>query len=160
MERGNLERMKIDYEEIRKKYNLPGFQELNEDFCIEKVAESETDFLVREIRRYVADKFVNCLRFVESILNPVNVPMFVFSVTKIITEKEKEKLREIYKKMAKREVELIGLDIKFSEEKEAEFINTSYKIWQEIKTELSGVIEFIKSNLDNKIEGAGEGYFG
>ena len=45
-----LEQLKKDYEVIRKKYNLPGFKELNEDFYIEEIAESETDILLRKIR--------------------------------------------------------------------------------------------------------------
>jgi len=90
-EENNLENLKEDYKEIQKKYDLPEFERLNEDFQIEKLAEIETDFLVREIRKFMADKFMNYLRFIESILNPVNVQMFVFSIIKSIGEEEKKK---------------------------------------------------------------------
>ncbi len=156
----NLENLKEDYKKIQKKYDLPEFKKFNEDFQIEKLAETETDFLVREIRKFMADKFMNYLRFIESILNPVNVPMFVFSIVKSIGEEEKKKLTEVYKKLAKCEVDLIRLDVKFSEDDEVKFVKESYDLWQEMKKDISGVIEVIKKNWDNKVEVNGKGYFG
>lgn len=156
----NLQELKENYKEIQEKYNLPAFERLNEDFHIEKIAENETELLIREVRKFMADRLFNYLRFIESFLNPVNVPMFVFSVIKIITPKEKEKLTEIYKKLAKMEVDLIELDIQFSEQKEAQFIKESYKIWQDIKEDMLKIVEVIKNNWDNKNETDNKGYFG
>ena len=156
----NLESLKEDYKKIQERYDLPEFEKLNEDFQIEKLAETETDFLVREIRKFVADKFMNYLRFIESILNPVNVPMFVFSIVKSIGEDEKKRLTEVYKKLAKCEVDLIGLDIEFSEDNEAKFVKESYEVWQEMKKDILGIIDVIKKNWDNKLESNGKGYFG
>lgn len=158
--KSNLKILKQDYKKIQGKYNLPSFEKLNEDFHIEKLVEVETDFLTREIRRFISDKFSNYLRFIEAILNPANSPMFIFSIVKSIGADEKKKLTEIYKKLVKVEVTLIELDIKFSEEKEIEFIKESYKIWQEIKKDVLGVLEIVKKNWDNKSEINGKGYFG
>ena len=156
----DLENLKKDYKEVQKKHNLPSFEKLNEDFQIEKIAEVETDFLVREIRKFIADKFSNYLRFVETILNPTNASMFVFSIIKSIGVEEKKKLIEVYKELTKTEVRLIELDTDFSEEKEAEFIKESYEIWQEIKKDILEVIRVIKKNLGNKFEVDGKSYFG
>ena len=156
----NLEKLKKDYQEIQQKYDLPSFEKLNEDFEIEKIAEVETDFLLREIRKCIADRLINYLRFIESILNPVNVPMFVFSIIKIITPKEKERLTEVYKKLAEQEVELIALDIKFSEEKEAKFIQEVYIAWQDIKKDMLNIVDVIKKNWNNKLGTNNKGYFG
>jgi len=156
----NLENLKKDYKKIQKKYDLPDFEKLNEDFQIEKVIEVKTDFLIREIRKFMADKFSNYLRFIEAILNPVNVSMFIFSVIKSIGVEEKNKLTDIYKNLAKIEVRLIELEVKFIEEKEADFIKESYNIWQKIKEDLLNVVGVIKENWDNKSEVNGKGYFG
>ena len=156
----DLESLKKDYLEVQKRYNLPSFENLNEDFQIEKIAEVETDFLMREIRKFIADKFSNYLRFIETILNPVNAPMFVFSIVKSIGIEEKNKLTNVYKELVKNEVKLIELDIEFSEEKEANFINESYKIWQKIKREILEVVKIIKKNWDNKTGIDEKGYFG
>lgn len=156
----NLKDLKKDYKEIQEKYSLPSFEEINEDFQIEKLAGIESDFLIREVRKIIAERLFNYLRFVESILNPVNVPMFIFSITKKITSEEKEKLADIYKKLAEKEIDLIDVDIKFSEEKEAQFIKTSCEIWQEIKEKMSQIVKVIKKNWDNKAGKSNRGYFG
>lgn len=159
-EKSDLEKLKEDYKEIQKKYNLPTFEELNKDFQIEKIAEVETDFLIREVRKFIVDKFSNYLRFIETILQPVNAPMFVFSIIKSIGAEEKKRLTDVYKKLVKNEVRLIELDIEFVEKKEVEFVKESYKIWQEIKKDILEVVEVIKKNWDNKFETNNKGYFG
>ena len=156
----SLENLKKEYLKIQERYNFPSFEKLNEDFQIEKIAEVETDILIREVRKFMADKFSNYLRFIEAILNPVNSPMFVFSIIKSINAEEKNKLIDIYKELAKIEVRLVEVDIEFSEEKEVEFIKESYKVWQEIKRDLLSFINIIKKNWDNKFEMNDKGYFG
>ena len=160
MAKESLEDLKKEYKELQKKYGLPVFEELNNDFQIEKISESETDFLLKEIRKLIAERFFNYLRFVESLLNPINVPMFVFSIVKTFSEKEKEKLTEIYKKLAKNEVELIELDIESTEEKEANFIKESYKLWQGIQKDILDVVKVIKKNWDAKSDANKKDYFG
>ncbi len=155
-----LEKLKEKYEKIREKYNLPEFSEMNKDFSIERISEVESDYLVREIRRVMAEKFSNYIRFIEALLNPVNSPMFVFSVVKSLTSEDKEKLKDIYKKLAKIEVEILEVDTDFKEEKEAEFINRNFKEWSEMKKELLKIITSINSNWNSKNEGNNKGYFG
>jgi len=159
-EKFNLAKLKEAYRVLQIKYNLPSFEKLNEDFQIEKAAELETDFVLREVRRYVTDKFFNYLRFIESILTPVNAPMFVFAITKTIGVKDREKLIELYKKIAKVDIDLIDLDVEYSEEKEADSIKKYYEMWQEIKKELLEVVDVIKKNWDTKIGEDTKSYFG
>jgi len=159
-EKSDLESLKENYKKIQVEHNLPSFEKLNEDFGIERIAEIETDFLIREVRKCVADRFSNYLRAIEGILNPANAPMFIFSIIKAINSREKEKFTEIYKKLAEIELELIELDIEFSEEKEAEFIKNSYKKWQEIKKDLLEIFKIIKDNWNKKFDVSGKSYFG
>ena len=159
-EKSDLENLKEDYAELQKKYSLPKFDDINKDFGVERISECETDFLLREIRKFVAEKFTTYLRFIESLLNPVNVPMFVFSVVKSLGVEEREKLTDAYKKIAKYEVELIALDMEFSEEAEAKFVLESYDAWQEVKKTILETIEVVKKNWDNKTKTNGKNYFG
>ncbi|MFC1682038.1 hypothetical protein ACFL0X_00285 [Nanoarchaeota archaeon] len=155
-----LEDLKKDYKEIQEKYNLPEFEKLNEDFQIEKISEVETEFLIREIRKFMAEKFSNYMRFIEMVLHPVSAPMFIFSVIKSMGSDEKKKLTDVYKKLAKIEIDLIELDIKFVEEKEVSFVKGSYETWQEIKEDMLDIFSKIKSNWDSKFEVNNKGYFG
>jgi len=159
-EKFDLAKLKETYKAFQMKYDLPSFEKLNEDFQVEKAAELETDFVLREVRRYITDKFFNYLRFIESILTPNNAPMFVFAITKTLGVKDKEKLIELYKKIAKVDIDLIELDIQYSEEKEANSIKKYCEMWQNIKKEFLEIVEVIKKNWDNKLEDSGKGYFG
>ena len=140
----NLEDLKKEYAEFQKRYALPTFDELNNDFQIEKASENETDFLLKEIRKLIAERLFNYLRFIESLLNPTGVPMFVYSIVKTFDVREKDKLTEVYKKLAKKEVELLELDIESTEEKEVKFIKDSYELWQNVKKDILEVVEVIK----------------
>lgn len=155
-----LEKLKEDYEKLKEKYRLPDFREMNEEFHIEKIAENETEILIREVRRFIGDKLVNYMRFIENLLNPVNVPMFIFSIVKLLEQGEKKKLEEIYKELMKKEMKFIELDIDFNEEREAEFVKESFNFWRKTKTELLGVIEKINKKWDDKSEQGSKGYFG
>ncbi len=160
MEKFDLGKLKEEYNKFQIKYALPSFDGLNKEFNIEKIAENETDFLLREIRKFIAEKSSNYLRFIEVILNPANAPMFIFSIVKSLRSEDREKLAEIYKQLSKNEIELINLDLEFSEEKDAKFINDFYRLWQEIKKELLRIVDAIGKNWDNKSEMRGKDYFG
>lgn len=158
-EKSNLEKLKENYSKIEKKHKLPSFNELNRDFKIEKLAEIETDFLVREVRGFVGETLEHFLRFVEALLNPVNVPMFLFPIIKSLGTEEKEKLMEIHKKIARLEMDSLKL-MEYSEEKEAEFIRKAFKLWQEIKKDFAKLIETLEKKWDVKSEKSKSGYFG
>jgi len=155
-----LPEFKKKYAKIEKKHGLPSFDQMNQDFQIEKLAEIETDYLIREIRRFSSERFFNYFRFVESLLNPTNASMFTFSIVKTLGQKEKDKLTELYKKFAKIELEFISIDIKYSEEKEAQFLKDFYKEWQEVKKEMASIVGFINKNWKNKSKSMDKNYFG
>jgi len=159
MKEFDLSELKQRYKKLQEKYKLPDFEEMNQEFYIEKIAELETDFLTREIRRFIADKIYNYLRFIETILNPANAPMFIFSVIKSMTLEDKKKFNDIYEKLAEIDIELIKLDIESSEKKDAEFINNVYISWKEIKKELIDVVGRLKKGKSEEKD-RGSGYFG
>lgn len=154
-----LENMKLEYEKFKEKHNLPEFSKLNEEFHIEKTAEIETDYFLREIRRTITDKLVNYLRFFEAFMNPSAAPVFIHSIMKTLDSESKETIQNIYKKLSKREVELIDLDLNYEEKKEADFIKSVVEEWDEIKKDLTKILEVINKNWDSKIEGSNKGYF-
>ena len=162
MEECNIDFLRKAYRVLEKKYKLPEFDLLNRDFQIEKIADSETEYLLREIRKMISAVLTNYLRFVEIVLHPVNVPMFIFSIVKSLGKDELSRFKEIYKKLARKEIELIRLDLTYDEKGEVDFIKDSCKIWQGVKKDILDVIKTIEKNWDNKIElnGKGNNYFG
>ncbi len=159
-EKSALDELKKNYEKLAKKYSLPSFDELNKDFYIERVSDIETDYVLREIRKFISDRYSNYMRFIEAILNPVNAPMFVYSIIKIISMEDKKILEGIYNKFMQIELMLIELDIQNTEAKEAEFIIKSYKEWQDFKKSMAIVFEAIKNNKSVKPEKNNGNYLG
>lgn len=155
-----LEKLKEEYGKLEKKHGLPGFEEMNKDFYIERLAENETEILIREVRRMVGDRMANYMRFIENILNPVNVPMFIFSIIKLISPEEKKQLSETYKALIKNELKFIEADLNLDDSREAEFIKESYRFWQDIKKEMSGILRNAEKMWDSKSEETSKGYFG
>lgn len=155
-----IEELKKEYAKLQKKYSLPSFEELNQDFGIEKATEFEGELLIREIRRYINDTISNYMRLIENLINPINVPVFVFTMIKALNQEDKKVLSEIYKKMGEIQITLVGVDLVYSEKNEAEFIKNSFLVWQEIKKDLIKIIEKIKSIKENKPVNHDKNYFG
>jgi hypothetical protein len=152
--------LKKEYSKLKTKYDLPSFEEMNQDFHIEKLCELETDYLIREIRKFLSDKLQNYARFIEAIIHPSNASMFIFSLIKTLDEKDKKILTEVYKKLARLEVDIIELDVNFSEIKEAEFVKDFYSVWQDVKKDMSKIMDSVKGNWDKEIEKNTKAYFG
>ncbi|SRR3989344_1862229 len=159
-EESKLKKVKEDYKKVSEKHKLPSFEELNEDFHVEKVSETETDFLLREIRKIISERIFNYLRTVETLINPSNAPMFVFSVVKTLSSEDKSKLTEIYKELARNEIRLFAIDVEYSEKKEADFIRDVFKTWQKIKKDLVKILGTIEKNIDSKSDNNHRKYFG
>lgn len=155
-----LEELKKDYGVLQKRYKLPSFQQLNEEFDIEKVAEHETECLMREIRKAIMDKAIAYLRFVEMLLNPSNAPLFFFALVKGLTSADKRIMERIYEKLGSFEIDVIELDCDYSEKDEAEFIKKVMAAWPEIKQDMMKLTEVLRRNWNQKSKKDEKGYFG
>lgn len=155
-----LEKLKKEFEKIRKKYNLPSFQALNEDFEIEKLQEKETDTLVREIRRSMIDKNLAYLRFAEMFMNPSAAPMFFLALVKSLDSDARKSLEELYSELGRYEIRSIALDNVYDEKKDAEFIKSFYKEWQATKMKFGGIMKAVEKAWEKKSEKNEKGYLG
>ena len=154
-----LNRLKKQYDVLKRKYKLPEFSKLNEDFEIEKLQEHETDFLLREIRRTIVEKISVVIKFLEIIINPNEAsPAFVFAMIKEMKPEMKKKLEKMYKELSSIEISSITLDLDYGEKNEAKFIKEQTKKWGSIKKELRSLIKSVDSMW--KIEKSHKTYFG
>lgn len=156
----SLRELKKEYEKLRKKYSLPGFEKLNKDFEIERLQERETETLSREIRRCMVEKNSAYLRFIEMFMNPSNAPLFLLALVKSLDSKERKLLEELYTELGKFEVKNIALDNEYDEKKDSEFIKKFYKEWQGIKGKFGKILSAIEEAWDKKSEKKEKGYLG
>jgi hypothetical protein len=156
----DIAELKGEYDKYKEKYNLPEFYELNKLFDIEEI-DIQTEFLLRKIRRLVSERIAGYMRFIEIILNPSNAPMFFFKLIKKLDSHDREILTNVYESLGHFEIEIITLDLNYSEEKEAEFINKAYKTFnEESRVKLLEVVKKLEnenSSFKKEINGS---YFG
>jgi hypothetical protein len=156
----NLDDLKVEYDKFKNKYDLPNFTDLNRLFDVEEV-NSETEFFLRKIRRTMSDRISAYIRFVEIIINPSNAPLFFFKLVKKLGSSDKEKLSEVYDKLSIFEVDIISLDLDYSEEKEALFIKKAYYLFEnEIRFKLIDVLDKLVNNKGNAVVDSNGSYFG
>jgi hypothetical protein len=146
----DLEKLKENYKEIQNLYNFPDFEEINKDFFIERIAQFNTEILIREISRYVLEKLVSYMRLIELIFQPTNAPMYIFSIIKCLDANGKEELLRIYDDFVKIELDYFEIDTNYDEKEDAEFLKRTFKIWNKNKKKLSKIFSFIKKNWNEE----------
>jgi len=132
-----IAKLKANYEDYRKKYGLPSYKELNEEFEIEKLTEAEgTELFMRKLRRVLIDKIIYLLRFLESFLNPQNAPMFILVILKNLKEGTGKVVEKLYKEGCDLEIKALTLDVSSTEKQEAELAKEIIKRWGSMKKEI------------------------
>ena len=155
----SIEDLKEQYKELKEKYSLPEFTELNQIFEIEDTS-TETEFLLRRIRRAMSEKITGYLRFIDVLLNPSNAPIFFFRLVKKLDKTDMDTLSSIYQKLGSFEIQIVSLDLDYSEKKEAEFVNNLYKTFnEEIKKDFLKVMEKLNVN-EESVQRTNGSYFG
>jgi len=155
----DIKELKKKYELLKKKYNLPGFKELDEEFDILK-ADSDSETLLREIRKAMILKFSAVLNFIELLLNPTSGSMFYMFLVRGINGIDKSIMDKLFEKLGEIELTSFRLDVNYSEEKEADFIKSEFASWQGIKPELTKILDSLQENWKKTVSKKEKSYFG
>lgn len=124
-----LEKLKEEYEKVRKKYSLPAFDEIDNEIEIRKI---DYDMhLIKEIRRLVIHKFSGLADLFEPILNPGH-GLHSAVEAKIFEKDEVEEIFAFYKKLWYYVHKGIAISL-LTEKDEAEYIKEMLKILPEMK---------------------------
>ncbi|MBS3072779.1 hypothetical protein J4477_03025 [Candidatus Pacearchaeota archaeon] len=151
--------LKEIYNELEKKYKLPGFKELNEEFDIEKI-EFNQETALRDIRKAVMLKYSSILQLTELLLNPSNGSMFNMLLTRGIENEEKVILERLFDTLGQIEINSYILDVEYSEKKEAEFIKSKAEEWKKISDETSKILKKLGENWKKSDFKKTKSYFG
>jgi len=120
-----LKKLIKEYEQLRRKYKLPPFKQLDEEFELRKI--DDDGFLIREIMRQMCRKLRWYASILEPILNPHPDSLHALIETKILENENRKSYFELYRKIWALVYE--GMLIEFKSEREiATFIK---KVWRE-----------------------------
>ncbi|MCA9485946.1 MAG: hypothetical protein KC506_03825 [Nanoarchaeota archaeon] len=153
-----LEDFKKEYSLKAKKFKLPDFGNLEENFEMGKV---ETDDLVlRSVRKTMMERAINTLGFFEMLLNPMNAPRMYHGFLNSLTTGDTKKIEEMYAKLAGLSVASLEREIDYSEKGEAELIVEISKTWDSIKPDFKEILGKMKSPGNGNNGKRERSYFG
>ncbi|PIN76313.1 hypothetical protein COV18_00165 [Candidatus Woesearchaeota archaeon CG10_big_fil_rev_8_21_14_0_10_37_12] len=142
---------KETYQQLQQTYSeLPDFEKINQEFELSLI-ETE-DFLLRTIKRKMAEKIEEVLNILETIINPdPNSFVQLYECRPFTTEDKKETL-SIYRKLMESYRYLFETDILAEDKKEADAIINAFNVWLENKKEIVKHIQKLRHCWQKNIE--------
>ncbi len=151
--------MKKQYNELKKKYTLPVYKELNKNFELDYIEDEH--FLIRTIRRRIHEKVVFFARLFERIIFPNQAAMIEIYESKFFTEKEKADLIKSYEELLELDRKALLLNVSSEDKKEAEYIKLVSKKWPNLIKKSQFILDKLdKSWKDKKTDLTKNHYFG
>lgn len=152
--------VKEKYDELREKYVLPSFDDLNNLFDVDKL-NRDSQHVARDIRRIIMDKILDNLRMVEMLLNPSNAPPMFLQFIKKVSYNERILFSAVYRRLVVLELYSIELEVSaYSIENEVKFIDLAYKTWKELLPDWKMIVEVMKNNVESPAGRRQRDYFG
>ncbi len=143
-----IDELRKAYNVLQRKYNLPGFDELNAIFDIGKI-ERDSGNLLRDVRRTLIEKIAHYLRLMELMLNPSQASPIFLILLKEITSSDKQVLDKVFSAFIEIELASYKFDVEYSEADEVEFIKKINIIWNDNKSELIKLLSIFERNWKN-----------
>lgn len=136
--------LKKEYASLEKKFKLPQFEKINEDFEIGKIDRDVGAFL-RSVRKLMMEKIVNSLSFVEMLLNPMNAPRMYITYLNGLSIEDRNKIDSIYSKLSDLSILSLEREIKYEEKSEAELILKIFTVWATVKNDFLDILKNMKA---------------
>ena len=134
------EKLKSEYEKLAKKYNLPSFEFMDNEFEISVLKVDESGILIKAILRMILSKLGTFLNYFEPVFNP-SPSMHSMTEMNNLKEAEKEEIVILYKKISIIYHQILYKELE-NEKSIADFIKDFCKSWPSTKNE---VIKSLKS---------------
>jgi len=156
------EKFKNTYMEMQKKYDLPSYDELDEEFELlyfQRIIEIK--YPLRFVRRRIVDKLNPYVDFLQNILNPNPNSLISLEESKFFSKEEKEEIIALTKEIIVFERKSLMIDIKHDEKEDAEFIKESFKACGNFSSKVGKISEQLKKGWEDGAKEEGEKhYFG
>lgn len=150
-----------EYGKLATKYNLPDFEELDNQFEITSLQDVNKKFLLKAIRRRMIDKIVFFNRILESILHPNTQSIISMHENKSFDEDERQKVIKSLRKLMKLDRESLRLDIEPNTISDANFIIKIFEEYKDIKRKINRVASIMEEAWSKEEEEiVSESYFG
>jgi hypothetical protein len=148
-----------EYEQTRKKYNLPSFAELDKEFEIASI-EIEGNAL-REVRHRIHDRLEFAAGIVDTICQPDGNSVRSMMEASFFNDTDKRKAYQLSQKISGLWRSLTEAELLNDEKSDAEFIKLAFKEWQALKEHLLGFVRKMRESWKGTQQSREElGYLG
>ncbi len=131
-----------EYSQLCKKYKLPKFEEIDEEF---EISALETQrFLIRNILGKIAEKLEMHADAIISLVHPDGSSLITMHEVKFFSDDEKNEMYAVFKKLMKSIRNIAELSLGNDEKGQADFLNEFFSEWLEIKKNLIGYTRKMK----------------
>ena len=137
-----------EYIKLSKKYNLPNFKEINEEFEIGDL--ENASFLLRNILRKIAEKLEFYSTLINDVMQPDTSSLSGMHETRFLSESDKNNMYALFKKIMKSYRNIIKLVLENNEKNQAEFIRNFFSEWFEIKKQLINYLGKMKDSWEKE----------
>jgi len=127
------------YNELQKKHKLPEFREMDSEFEISDL--EETNFLLMAIVRRISERLDFYSTMLEELLQPDTGNLYAMHETRYFDEDEKKQMYGLYAKLMNFNRQSIEASLVHNEKEEADFISSLFNEWKSLKQEL---LRFVK----------------
>lgn len=135
--------IKEAYEGMKKKFDLPEYDILNNHFEVYSLESDE--FVLREIRRKIVEKIEAYIKILESVLQP-EASVCDMQECHAFSEEEKQRVYSLYKKMMYIHRYSIETSIDEDDAKTSRFIKKVVDDWNSLKDDLVKIISKLKES--------------
>ncbi|HJN56565.1 MAG TPA: hypothetical protein QGI22_01220 [Candidatus Woesearchaeota archaeon] len=148
-----------EYNNLSKKYSLPAFKEIDKEFEISSL--EDTSFLLRNTLRKISEKLEFYTNMLNDLLQPDTSSLSSMHEISFFTEEEKNDIYQIFKQLMRLNRNITELILEADEDKTAQFLNSFFTEWLEIKKVLISCTNKMKKSWEKETTMEQElGYFG
>ncbi len=131
-----------EYELLQKKYSLPSFSEIDKEFSIGNL--DQTEFVFRPVLAKIHERYDFTLKLLIGIVQP-DSHISDMQESEQFSDSQRQVVFELYKRLLFLEKEFLIRDFDYDEAKSAEFIKTVFNEWKKIKPEILKTLLIMQS---------------
>ncbi len=137
-----------EYNNLSKKYSLPAFKEIDKEFEISSL--EDTSFLLRNTLRKISEKLEFYTNMLNDLLQPDTSSLSSMHEISFFTEEEKNDIYQIFKQLMRLNRNITELILEADEDKTAQFLNSFFTEWLEIKKVLISCTNKMKKSWEKE----------
>jgi len=137
-----------EYSKLSKKYKLPKFKEIDEEFEISTL--ESPSFLIKNVLRKIIEKLEFYIEVIGNLVHPDASSLSSMYEVRYFTDDEKNEIYALFKKLMKADRGIIESMLNNDEKQQAVFLNDFFVVWLNIKKDLIVYIAKMKESWEKQ----------